>query len=106
MSIDRRIYVATAIAAVIFGSAVLVAAPRDRYGEVTTIHGVPDAALPVGTGKGVVLHPDPAPAPGLVWASANATGIAAAGAVAGRGPRVGIVRYANRTFLTSRIRAG
>ena len=49
MNIDKRIYLATAVAALVFGSALVLATPREPFADIGIIH--TEAPL----GKGIVI---------------------------------------------------
>jgi len=71
MNIDKRIYLATAVAALVFGSALVLATPREPFADVGILH------TPAPLGKGVVLRVDAAPPAGIVVNDEGGTGVRA-----------------------------
>jgi hypothetical protein len=77
MSLDRRIYLATAVAALVIGSAVVLAAPHDPFEGVMTIHVGTGASERLGPASGLAVHNEPTAALGVVVAPEGGTGLRA-----------------------------
>jgi hypothetical protein len=77
MSLDRRIYLATAVAALLIGGAVVMAAPHDRFEGVMTIHVGTGASERLGPASGIALRGDAAQPPGVVVPVEGGTGVRA-----------------------------
>ena len=77
MSLDRRIYLTTALAALLIGSAVVIAAPGDPFEGIMTIHGGTDASSRLGGGNGLIRREDAAAPTGVVLPKQSENGVRA-----------------------------
>jgi len=73
MNIDKRIYLATAVAALVFGSALVLATPREPFADIGIIH----TEAPLGKGIVIVHRADAAPPAGIVLSDEGGTGVRA-----------------------------
>lgn len=63
MTFDRRIYLATALAALVAGTAVVAATPHDPFAGAATIHGADDVSSTAAAPESIVLVREPADSP-------------------------------------------